>query len=283
MGLTSAQAKGRIKNLASKNNADPRVLMRIYMMERFLERVSLSNYKDNFIIKGGMLITSMVGISMRSTMDIDTTVKGQDLSPENAERIVSEIAGLQIDDGVSFEIKDVETIMDEMEYPGIRFSIDAIFEKMVTPIKMDVSTGDVITPRAIAYNYKLMLEEREIELWSYNLETILGEKLQTILVRERANTRMRDFYDICVLAEMYSDEIKADNFKAAYEATCRKRGSSHLIGNEEIIIDILEHDSKLNGQWESYQKKFSYAADISFAQTIKCAKRLVCFLQEAGR
>ena len=128
MGLTSAQAKGRIKNIASKNGADPRVLMRIYMMERFLERVSLSDYKDNFIIKGGMLITSMVGISMRSTMDIDTTVKGQDLNIENAQRIVSEIAAIQLDDGVSFIIKDVETIMDEMEYPGIRFHLDAVLE-----------------------------------------------------------------------------------------------------------------------------------------------------------
>lgn len=279
MGLTSAQAKGRIKNIASKNGADPRALMRIYMMERFLERVSLSAYKDNFIIKGGMLITSMVGISMRSTMDIDTTVKGQDLSLENAQRIVSEIAEIQIDDGVSFIIKDVETIMDEMEYPGIRFHLDAIFEKMITPIKIDVSTGDVITPRAIEYSYKLMLEEREIQLWSYNLETILGEKLQTILVRERANTRMRDFYDICVLVEMYAREIKAEDFKAAYEATCRKRESLHLISNEEEIIDIIASDSKLNDQWLNYQKKFSYASDISFEKTIECAKRLISLLQ----
>jgi len=279
MGLTSAQAKGRIKNIASKNGADPRVLMRIYMMERFLERVSLSAYRDNFIIKGGMLITSMVGISMRSTMDIDTTVKGQDLNIENAQHIVSEIAAIHLDDGVSFIIKDVETIMDEMEYPGIRFHLDAVFEKMITPIKIDVSTGDVITPRAIEYNYKLMLEEREIELWSYNLETILGEKIQTILVRERANTRMRDFYDICVLVEMYAGEIKEEDFRAAYEATCRKRESLHIMGNEEIIIDIIKADSKLNNQWVNYQKKFSYASGISFEKTIECAKRLISLLQ----
>ena len=279
MGLTAAQAKGRIKNIAAKNGADARVLMRIYMMERFLERVSLSAYKDNFIIKGGMLITSMVGVSMRSTMDIDTTVRGQDLSLENAQRIVSEIAGIQIDDGVSFIIKDVETIMDEMEYPGIRFHLDAVFEKMITPIKIDISTGDVITPRAVEYNYKLMLEEREIELWSYNLETILGEKLQTILVRERANARMRDFYDICVLVEMYAGKIKVEDFRAAYEATCRKRESVHLIKKEEEIIDIIKGDSKLNEQWINYQKKFSYASDISFEKTISCAKMLISLLQ----
>ena len=280
MGLTSAQVKGRIKNIASKNDADPRVLMRIYMMERFLERVSLSNYRDNFIIKGGMLITAMVGVSMRSTMDIDTTVKDQELSLENAKRIVSEIAEIRVEDGVSFHIKDVEIIMDEMEYPGIRFRLDATFEKMVTPIKIDISTGDVITPQAIEYNYKLLLEERDIKLWSYNLETILGEKLQTILIRERANTRMRDFYDICVLVEMYGGEINVKNFKLAYEATCRKRDTLHLLGNEEEIIDIIEHDSKLSKQWASYQKKFSYASDISFMRTIKGVRILSAYLKE---
>jgi len=278
MSLTSAQVKGRIKNLANSNAADARVLMRIYMMERFLERVSFSSYKDSFIIKGGILITSMVGISMRSTMDIDTTVKGVDLSLENTRQIVSEIALLQIGDGVSFKIRDIETIMDEMEYPGIRFHIDAIFEKMVTPIKLDLSTGDVITPGAIEYNYKLLLEEREIALWSYNLETILGEKLQTILVRERANTRMRDFYDIYILEEMYFGEIKADVFKVAYENVCKKRESLHVFGDEKRIIDIIEGDDKLNERWINYQKKYAYASDISFEKTIKCAKRIISLL-----
>jgi predicted nucleotidyltransferase component of viral defense system len=134
-------------------------------------------------------------------------------------------------------------------------------------------------PRAIEYNYRLMLEDREIELWSYNLETILGEKLQTILVRERANRRMRDFYDICVLVEMYRKNVNVDDFKVAYKATCRKRESVHLIGNEEKIIDIIAGDSKLNNQWTNYQKKFSYASDISFEKTINCAKTLISFLE----
>ena len=278
MGLTAAQAKGRIKNLASKNGADPRVLMRIYMMERFLERVSLSNYKDSFIIKGGILITSMVGISMRSTMDIDTTLKGHDLSLENSKRIVEEIAGIPINDGVRFAIKDIETIMDEMEYPGIRFHLEAIFEKMITPIKIDISTGDVITPRAIEDNYKLLLDNKEIELWSYNLETILGEKLQTILVRERANTRMRDFYDICVLTDMYANEIDVDVFMAAYEATGKKRESLHLAGNEKAILAIIANDRKLKERWADYQKKFVYACEISFEEIIECTKKLINFL-----
>lgn len=278
--LTAAQAKGRIKNIALNNRADPRVLMRIYMMERFLERIALSPYKDSFIIKGGILITSLVGISMRSTMDIDTSIKGQKLDLENAKSIINEIIEVKINDGVSFEVKDAETIMDEMEYPGIIFHIDALFEKMVTPIKIDISTGDVITPREIEYPYTLMLEDRTINLWSYNLETILAEKVQTILARERANTRMRDFYDIYVLQEKYNSKIKTDIFQKSYEATCRKRGTLYLFGNETEILDIIASDDKINNQWISYQKKFSYASNISFKEIIICIKQLISFLSK---
>ena len=207
MQLTPEQAKGRIKNLAKQKNADARVLMRIYMMERFLERISVSEYKDNFIIKGGMLVALMVGVSLRSTMDIDTSLKNQELSEEEARRIVDEIRQIDIHDGVYFEIKDVSGIMDEMEYPGVRFTMNAVMGKLATPIKIDISTGDIITPRAIKYSYKLLLEERNISLWTYNLETIFAEKLQTVLARGVLNTRMRDYYDISILLSVYEKDI----------------------------------------------------------------------------
>lgn len=253
--------------------------MRIYMMERFLERISLSPYKDNFIIKGGLLITSMIGISMRSTMDIDATIEGKELSIENAKRIIIDITNVQIDDGVSFVIKEAESIMDEAEYPGIRFHIDTIFENMITPIKIDISTGDVITPKAIEYNYSLMLEDRKIYLWSYNLETILAEKLQTILSRERANTRMRDFYDVYTLMNKYNKKIKVNTFIAAYNATCKKRESLHINGNENEIIEIINNDSSLNERWKRYQNKFKYASNISFKETIISIKKLISLIQ----
>lgn len=196
MQLTPEQVKGRIKNVAKENKADARTLMRIYMMERFLERVASSRYKDNFIIKGGMLVTAMVGVALRSTMDIDTSIKNQNLSAEDARRIVDEIKDIDLDDGVTFVVKDVSNIMDEMEYPGIRFTMNAMMGKLVTPMKIDISTGDVITPRAIEYNYKLLLDDRSINLWSYNLETILAEKLQTVLARGLLNTRMRGYQDL---------------------------------------------------------------------------------------
>ena len=252
--------------------------MRIYMMERFLERIAVSAYKDSFIIKGGILVTSLVGISMRSTMDIDTSIKGQKLSLENAKNIINEIIEIKLEDGVSFAVKNAETIMDEMEYPGIRFHIDVLFEKMVTPIKIDISTGDVITPSAIEYHYTLILEDRKIDLWSYNLETILAEKLQTILVRERANTRMRDFYDIYVLLEKYNAVINTDIFKKAYEATCRKRESLHLFGHEIKILEIISNDNVINSRWSNYQGKFSFAKETSFDETVACIKILISLI-----
>lgn len=262
MQLTPEQVKGRIKNVAKENKADARTLMRIYMMERFLERVASSQYKDNFIIKGGMLVTAMVGVALRSTMDIDTSIKNQNLSAEDARRIVDEIKDIDLGDGVTFEVKEVSNIMDEMEYPGIRFTMNAVMGKLVTPMKIDISTGDVITPRAIEYNYKLLLDDRSISLWSYNLETILAEKLQTVLARGLLNTRMRDFYDIKTLLSIYEQDIDADVLKKAFEATCKKRSTENLKEEAPKIMAAVSDDAQLHTLWKSYQKKYPYAADM---------------------
>lgn len=273
MQLTPEQVKGRIKNVAKENKADARTLMRIYMMERFLERVASSRYKDNFIIKGGMLVTAMVGVALRSTMDIDTSIKNQNLSAEDARRIVNEIKDIDLGDGVTFEVKEVSDIMDEMEYPGIRFTMNAVMGKLVTPMKIDISTGDVITPRAIEYNYKLLLDDRSIRLWSYNLETILAEKLQTVLARGLLNTRMRDFYDIKTLLSIYEQDIDTDVLKKAFEATCKKRSTENLKEEAPKIMTAVSDDVQLHTLWKSYQKKYPYAADISYEdvmESIKC-------------
>lgn len=274
MQLTPEQVKGRIKNVAKENKADARTLMRIYMMERFLERVSNSKYKDNFIIKGGMLVTAMVGVANRSTMDIDTSLKNQNLSAKDARRIVDEIKDIDLGDGVTFEIKEVSNIMDEMEYPGIRFTMNAIMGKLVTPMKIDISTGDVITPRAIEYQYKLLLDDRSIRLWSYNLETILAEKLQTVLARGLLNTRMRDFYDIRTLLSIYEEEIDENVLKDAFEATCKKRETENLKVEGPQIITAIKEDAQLHNLWKSYQKKYPYAADISYEDIMESTKNL---------
>ena len=274
MQFTSEQVKGRIKNIARKNNADPRTLMRIYMMERFLERVALSKYKDNFIIKGGMLVTAMVGVAHRSTMDIDTSIKNHELSADEAVRIIEEIKNIDLDDGVSFEIKEVSNIMDEMEYPGIRIAMNVLMGKLITPMKIDISTGDVITPRAIEYQYKLLLDERSIRLWSYNLETILAEKLQTVLARGLLNTRMRDFYDIYTLLKIYGHTIDSSVLHNAFNATCKKRGTEELWNEAPKLIETIKNDGHLQSLWLTYTKKYIYAADISYENIMKATSEL---------
>ena len=279
MQLTPDQVKGRIKSVAQKNKADARTLMRIYMMERFLERVAVSQYKDNFIIKGGMLVTAMVGVALRSTMDFDTSLKNQNLSAEDALRIVNEIKDIDLGDGVTFEIKEVSNIMDEMEYPGIRFTMNAVMGKLITPMKIDISTGDVITPRAVEYQYKLLLDDRSISLWSYNLETILAEKLQTVLARGLLNTRMRDFYDIRTLLAIYEQEINAEVLGRAFDATCKKRSTENLRTDVPQIIAAVENDEQLHTLWKSYQNKYPYAATISYEDIMESTKSLLGMIQ----
>lgn len=279
MGFTPEQIKGRIKSVAKQNNADARTLMRIYMMERFLERLAQSEYRDNFIIKGGILVTAMIGVAHRSTMDIDTSMKNLNLSAEDARRVVNQVKDIDLDDGVSFEVKDVSNIMDEMEYPGIRVTMNANVGRLITPLKIDISTGDVITPRAIEFNYDLLLEDRSISLWSYNLETILAEKLQTVLARGILNTRMRDFYDIRMLLDTYEDKVNKAVLKDAFAATCKKRGTDHLQEQAEEIIKIIEADEQLQVLWRAYQKKYSYAAEIDYASVISGVRKLMDWIR----
>lgn len=279
MGFTPEQIKGRIKSVAKQNNADARTLMRIYMMERFLERLAESEYRDNFIIKGGILVTAMIGVAHRSTMDIDTSMKNLNLSAEDALRVVNQVKDIDLDDGVSFEVKDVSNIMDEMEYPGIRVTMNANVGRLITPLKIDISTGDVITPRAIEFNYDLLLEDRSISLWSYNLETILAEKLQTVLARGILNTRMRDFYDIRMLLDTYEDKVNKAVLKDAFAATCKKRGTDNLQEQAEEIIKIIEADEQLQVLWRAYQKKYSYAAEIDYASVISGVRKLMDWIR----
>ena len=275
MKLTVSQIKGRVKNLAIKNNIDPRILLRIYMMERFLERISVSKYKDNFILKGGMLLTSIVGNSFRTTMDIDTSINGFKLDEQTASRIIEEIASISLDDEITFKLNRIEEIMSDMDYPGIRIHIDSIIEKMITPILIDISIEDSFTMGYEEYRYKLMLEDRTIQLYSYKLEKILAEKLQTIMIREVLNTRMRDYYDIYIIMLLFESSINGSLIKEAYITTCKNRHSEFLIGDEGRIIGLLEKDDNLFRLWNGYKEKFQYASNITYNQTIGSIKKLV--------
>jgi predicted nucleotidyltransferase component of viral defense system len=204
---TARQLKDLIRNLSKDKSADAQILMRNYMMERFLERISLSEYRDKFILKGGMLVAAMVGLDARSTMDIDATVKGATVDIEDVENMIASIISVPVDDGVGFRVKRISEIMDEAEYPGIRVSMETEFDGVITPLKIDISTGDAITPREVRYSFKLMLEDRSIEILAYNLETVLAEKLETVVSRATTNTRMRDFYDLHILSQLHGQSI----------------------------------------------------------------------------
>ena len=269
MITTARQLKDLIRNMSKKKSADAQILMRNYMMERFLERISLSEYKNQFILKGGMLVAAMVGLDARATMDLDATIKGTNVSVEDVEMIISQIISIPLDDGVSFRVKRISEIMEEADYPGVRVSMETKFDGVITPLKIDISTGDIITPRAIEYDYSLMLEERSIKLWSYNLETIFAEKLQTILARGILNTRMRDFYDVYTLMLRYEERINHEILKQAFEATCNKRNTTDIITSGMQILDIIINDDRLNDLWNSYQQKYLYAGDIPFEAAVK--------------
>ena len=266
MITTARQLKDLIRNLSKKKSADAQILMRNYMMERFLERISLSKYKDKFILKGGMLVAAMVGLDARATMDLDATINGANVSLTDVETIISNIIAIPIDDGVSFCIKRISEIMEEADYPGVRVSMETKFDGVITPLKIDISTGDVITPKEIRYRFNLMLEDRTIEIWAYNLETVLAEKLETVISRNVTNTRMRDFYDIYILQKLHGEQLNKEILWNALVATARKRGTLEQIESGDIreIFDEIETSSVMENLWKAYQKNYSYAVDISW-------------------
>lgn len=261
---TARQLKDLIRNLSKDKAADAQILMRNYMMERFLERISLSEYRDKFILKGGMLVAAMVGLDARSTMDIDATVKGATVGIEDVENMIASIISVPVDDGVGFRVKRISEIMDEAEYPGIRVSMETEFDGVITPLKIDISTGDAITPREVRYSFKLMLEDRSIEIWAYNLETVLAEKLETVVSRATTNTRMRDFYDIYILEQLHGNTLDPQILHDALRATAHKRGTERHLAEAAEVFEEVENSSVMQKLWESYRKKFSYAADLEW-------------------
>jgi predicted nucleotidyltransferase component of viral defense system len=271
---TSRQLKAFVRNLSKGNSTQAQIIIRNYIMERFLERISLSEYRDNFILKGGMLVSAMVGLDTRSTMDIDATIKDLPLTMETAQDIIEKIISVPIDDGVIFTIKSVASILEEAEYGGIRATLEAKIDTMRTPLKVDISTGDVITPQEVAYQFKLMFEERTISIWAYNLETVLAEKLETVISRGTANTRLRDFYDLYVLQNDNSRTFDMSVFPKAFEATCSKRQSMPIVSDGSRILDEITNSEIMMQLWRSYQKKYSYAESITWNEVMDAIIKL---------
>lgn len=269
---TSKQLKDKVRNISHGDNQTAQMLIRNFIMERFLERVSISLYRNNFILKGGMLVASLVGIDTRATMDIDSTLKALPLNEEDAVRIVNEIIRIHVEDGISFEIVKAAEIMADFEYPGVRLVLEARLDRLKQRIKIDLSTDDVITPSAIRYSYRLMFEERSIELMTYTPETLLAEKIQTILARGITTTRMRDYYDVYEIVVGNKVSIDKEVLAEAFTATCMKRKT--IFGSEQIekIVNEISADEELLNLWDLYKNDNFYVGDIKW--TVVC--KAVC-------
>lgn len=259
--------KGRIRSLAEKKNLKSQEVLQIYFFERFLDRLSKSQYKNNFVIKGGFLISSLIGIENRTTMDMDTTIKGIALKEERIKEIVEEIINVNVDDGIRFEIKDISYIREEDEYENFRISLIANVGKTKNPMKLDLTTGDAITPREIEYTYPCIFSQEDIKIMAYPLETILAEKYETIIRRNITTTRMRDFYDL-YLYKLKKDQIDYEILKEAIERTSNKRGSKEIIKDYEEIIKDIKEDSYLRSLWEVYLSENKYIGDLTFDKVV---------------
>jgi predicted nucleotidyltransferase component of viral defense system len=262
------QLKDKIKNLALKNHIPAQAVLQNFMLERLLERISVSKYKETFVLKGGMLIASMVGISNRTTMDMDATLRDYPLSEANIREIFSEICAIQLDDEVTLSLDHILSIREEDEYGGYRVAIVARYESINTPLKIGITTGDVITPKAVRYEFHSILSNKRIKVWAYNLETVLAEKVETILRRSVLNTRPRDFYDVYILVKTKRKTINDQTFIKALKATAERRGSLQALQGKDRILATIQSDPTMRQRWERYCRENYYAEGIDFDDLI---------------
>lgn len=274
MSSRAMSLKGQIKRYAKDNNIAAQVVLQNLMFERLLVRLSLSPYRNKFVIKGGILIASIVGLATRSTMDLDTTLRDLPLTQEQVRRAITEICKISVADNTTFSVLSIEPIREVDRYGGFCVRVDAIYETIVTPLSIDISTGDVMTPQAMQYSIRGIFDEHlEIPVWGYNIETILAEKVETILSRGPLNTRPRDFYDMYILSTTRPyDPIL---FKQALQATSAHRGSSSVLSSIESITGNIADSAELQAQWRKYQTQYAYASDISYTQLISALEELL--------
>ena len=266
--------KAKIRNIAKQKNIPAQVILQNYMFERLLVRLSASEYKEKFVLKGGMLVAAIVGLDNRATMDMDTTLKNLPLTPEAIRSALEDICSIAFDDGVVYEIGTISPIRKDDIYGGYRVMLNARFDIMLTPLSIDVSTGDVITPHVVQYNFsEIFDDEKSYELWAYNIETVMAEKVETILRRGIFNTRPRDFYDAYILTTTQKFDITV--FEDALKATANHRGTTDQIADVPSILHNIEESPELKTMWDKYRKQFSYARDITYEQIMNSIKTLL--------
>lgn len=274
--MNSMQIKSKLKNISKEKNIDFNTLLRLYMYDRFIERLSISKYKDNFILKGGFYLSTFFGIENRNTMDIDTAFKNADFTEENVVKMIKEIISIDISDNAKINFLGMEEIRDEDEYGGFRINLMVELYEIKEKFHIDIATGDPITPKEISYKYKTLLDNKVLTVWAYNIETILAEKIETILNRLEVNGRMRDFYDIYLIYTKEWEKINKEILKKAIKKTFDKRSfSGDIIEN----VTIIKYSAILRNRWEKYANKYDYAQNIEFDEIIKCLENIISIIK----
>ena len=270
--MNDRQLKDKIRNIAKKKNVDFNTVFRLYMYDRFIERLAISKYKDNFIIKGGFYLSVLFGVENRATMDIDAAITNASFDEGNIKNMLEEIVSIDINDNVILKLTSISSIRDIDEYGGYRVTIHIKIENIKEVIQIDIATGDPITPGAINYKYLPILADEVIYLWTYNIETVLAEKLETILSRAEANSRTRDYYDVYMICEMYLESINIIDLKEAVRKTFEKRKYN---GNIIKTLKVIEKSEILLNRWQSYSTKYNYARDVVYMDVIQSLQTLI--------
>ena len=266
--------KAKVSNLSKETNIPNKYIIQNFMFESLLKRISISNYKDKFIIKGGLLLSSIFGVNLRSTMDLDTTIKGFPLTKDNLEKIIKEIIAIDVDDNIILTLVNIKDIRLEDEYSGFNVNLNAEFDGLRTNLMIDVTTGDVITYKEVEFNYKTIFDDETISIMSYNFETIIAEKFETILSRNIDNTRMKDYYDLYMFVNLKWNDIDKTLLKEAIKNTSKKRETENIIESSDKYIELIENDNSLKDLWNSYISNYKYAKDISYDDTIKAIRTI---------
>lgn len=265
---TPEQMKGAIRNISKKTGVNPNSLLQMCLFEGILEKLSKSRYRNNFILKGGLLISSLIGVDMRSTMDMDTTIKGIPLNEETMTKIINEILEIEIDSEVNYRLVKLSPIREKDIYEDFCASISCTFGKINAVLNIDITTGDIITPREMNYAYSTILEDRKIPIITYSIETILAEKFETISGRNITTTRARDFYDLYMIYRLYGDKIDTGNLSEAIEKTSKHRATFESVLKHKEVADLLKKSDSVKTLWNKYVKGNPYAKDIDFLETV---------------
>lgn len=269
------QLKALIKNISKSKNISAQIVMQNYMLERLLERISISRYQSNFILKGGFLIAAMVGLDTRATMDMDATIKGMIVNRDTIKQMFEELCSISLKDDITFSVNRVEDIREGDDYPGLRVTLEANYPPMAVPLKVDITTGDQITPREIVFEYKLLFEPTSIRVLAYNLETVMAEKLETVISRGDQNTRPRDYYDIFIIRKLQWQNIEPDTLRLALIATATKRNSLSILKRYNDILKTISNSVVMKKRWLDYQSDFNYAHDILFLDICTTTKGIL--------